>query len=578
MDPKLTEVSQLFERFKAAFVRNDFDTCTKLLSQLKVLLTGFKSLPPLFEKTPNAVHELTIARDIYEHAVVLSVKIEDQDAFERDFFQLKPYYTDSGDRLPKSTQEYPILGLNLLRLLVQNRIAEFHTELELLSATALENPCLKHAVELEQSFMEGAYNRVLSARQTAPHETYVYFMDLLAKTVRDEIAGCSEKAYDSLSVNDARQMLLFSSDQEVVEFIKEEHPEWEIKNGLVIFQRAKESAPCKEIPSLQLINQTLSYARELERIIKNTKRPAFAFMESETSSCSVSGPQKASNYDELFMQHSLLFADNLKDLKNLRKQLYSAAEYFELSYCKDDQKQLVVETLKDYVTEALISTVDHLGYVSHKVNNFLDEKVDEVSETKLRFSCIEQRLQTCRELIDYGGISQQSLAIKIPKYHKHYIIPVGDNTHAVGITKSVYQDHLHEFKNAAQKTMVEPHSSLIRKGHSKLPSSESSSSPLTFSFTRVAPNKEREKRAVSPYRFPLKHSGSLVRSISPNPSTAKQRYPSEPRRSVSLSTYAERDRTKEMEQYSKKSTRFFKALLSMRKAKNDGRVDRYMDN
>lgn len=32
--------------------------------------------------------------------------------------------------------------------------------------------------------MEGAYNRVLSARQAVPHETYVYFMDLLAKTVR----------------------------------------------------------------------------------------------------------------------------------------------------------------------------------------------------------------------------------------------------------------------------------------------------------------------------------------------------------------------------------------------------------
>ncbi|THG00193.1 hypothetical protein TEA_003386 [Camellia sinensis var. sinensis] len=158
---------------------------------------------------------------IYEHAVVLSVKIEDQDAFERDFFQLKPYYTDAHGRLPPSPQEYPILGLNLLRLLVQNRIAEFHTELELLSAGAMENNCIKHAVELEQSFMEGAYNRVLSARQTVPHETYVYFMDLLAKTVRDEIAGCSEKAYDSLSINDARKILLFSSDKELFEYVKE---------------------------------------------------------------------------------------------------------------------------------------------------------------------------------------------------------------------------------------------------------------------------------------------------------------------------------------------------------------------
>ncbi|XP_062096752.1 26S proteasome non-ATPase regulatory subunit 8 homolog A [Humulus lupulus] len=267
MDPKLTEVSQLFERFKAAFLRKDFDACVMFLSQLKVMLTEFRSLPPLFEETPNAVHELTLARDIYEHAVVLSLKTEDQDAFERDFFQLKPYYTDARNRLPPSPQEHPILGLNLLRLLVQNRIAEFHTELELLSSSALENPCIKHAVELEQSFMEGAYNRVLSARQTVPHETYVYFMDLLAKTVRDEIAGCSEKAYDYLSIKDACQMLLYTSDQELLKYIDEEHPEWDVKDGLVIFQKAKESAPCKEIPSLQLINQTLSYARELERIV-----------------------------------------------------------------------------------------------------------------------------------------------------------------------------------------------------------------------------------------------------------------------------------------------------------------------
>ncbi|KAF6146045.1 hypothetical protein GIB67_033404, partial [Kingdonia uniflora] len=182
MDVKLTEVSQIFERFKAAYIRKDYDTASDLLCQLKVRLTEFRSLPPLFEDSPSAVQELTTARDIYEHAVVLSVKVEDQDAFERDFFQLKPYYTDARN-LPQSPQEYPILGLNLLRLLVQNRIAEFHTELEILSAAALENPCIKHAVELEQSFMEGAYNRVLSARQAVPHETYVYFMDLLAKTV-----------------------------------------------------------------------------------------------------------------------------------------------------------------------------------------------------------------------------------------------------------------------------------------------------------------------------------------------------------------------------------------------------------
>lgn len=65
-----------------------------------------------------------------------------------------------------------------------NSVVMCFAELELLPIQAHDHACIKHAVELEQSFMEGAYNRVLSARQAVPHESYVYFMDLLAKTVR----------------------------------------------------------------------------------------------------------------------------------------------------------------------------------------------------------------------------------------------------------------------------------------------------------------------------------------------------------------------------------------------------------
>jgi len=50
----------------------------------------------------------------------------------------------------------------------------------------------------------------------------------------------------------------------------------------------------------------------------------------------------------------------------------------------------VIETLKDYTIKALINTVDHLGSVTYKVNDLLDEKMAEVSGAKLRVSCIEQ--------------------------------------------------------------------------------------------------------------------------------------------------------------------------------------------
>ncbi|KAK9199534.1 hypothetical protein WN944_014725 [Citrus x changshan-huyou] len=79
-----------------------------------------------------------------------------------------------------------------------------------------------------------------------------------------------------------------------------------------------------------------------------------------------------------------------KDLKNLRTQIYSAAEYLELGYTSDDQKQIVVETLKDRAIKALVNTVDHLGSVACKVNDLLDAKVDEVSDAEHRISCMNR--------------------------------------------------------------------------------------------------------------------------------------------------------------------------------------------
>ena len=54
----------------------------------------------------------------------------------------------------------------------------------------------------------------------------------------------------------------------------------------------------------------------------------------------------------------------------------------------------VVSTLKNYAIKALVNTVDHLGSASYKVNDFLDEKVNEVTGTEIFVSSIEQVLYT----------------------------------------------------------------------------------------------------------------------------------------------------------------------------------------
>ncbi|KAL5738620.1 hypothetical protein ACOSP7_031381 [Xanthoceras sorbifolium] len=313
------------------------------------------------------------------------------------------------------------------------------------------------------------------------------------------------------------------------------------------------------------------------------------------------------NYDEIAMQQSLLFSDSLKDLKNLRAQLYSAAEYFELSYTNDDQKQIVVETLKDYAIKALVNTVDHLGSVTYKVNDLLEEKVDEVSGTEFRVSCIEQRLRTCQEYIDHEGISQQSLVINTPKYHKRYILPVGETIHGAIRTKSKYvgcsledEDDWHQFKNAVRATITETpretptSTSSFRRGRSPSPSPRPPQRSGTFSFTSTMPKKDLDKRTVSPHRFPLLRSGSIAnrpttpsasrpttpntsRPTTPNASNARRRYPSEPRKSYSMRLPAERDNSKDFEQYPSKSKRLLKALLSRRKSKKDDMLYTYLD-
>jgi 26S proteasome regulatory subunit N12 len=49
----------------------------------------------------------------------------------------------------------------------------------------------------------------------------VHHCDDICCARRDEIAGCSEKGYDYLSINDAKQMFKFSSDKELQQYIAE---------------------------------------------------------------------------------------------------------------------------------------------------------------------------------------------------------------------------------------------------------------------------------------------------------------------------------------------------------------------
>ena len=90
-------------------------------------------------------------------------------------------------------------------------------------------------------------------------------MDMLVDTVREEIAECSEKAYATISTSELQSLLMLTSEQALAEFVEQRG--WRIDGGQVVFAKVEDEQPTQKLPSAQLIQETLSYAKELERIV-----------------------------------------------------------------------------------------------------------------------------------------------------------------------------------------------------------------------------------------------------------------------------------------------------------------------
>src|SRR5690606_21278479 len=82
------------------------------------------------------------------------------------------------------------------------------------------NIYIKHPIQVEQCLMEGSYGKVWNSRANVPAPEYVFFMDILMGTIRNEIASCSEKAYTSLPLADAATLLYFKLQDELLAFAK----------------------------------------------------------------------------------------------------------------------------------------------------------------------------------------------------------------------------------------------------------------------------------------------------------------------------------------------------------------------
>ncbi|CAM0140487.1 unnamed protein product [Umbelopsis sp. WA50703] len=262
----LQQLSSIRDALKAELNNSqpNISKCAQMLTQLKIGLTEIGAYIPQGDQVDQ--NALLLARDVLETGAYYSVRVKDIAAFERYISQLNSFYYDYASILPPSEQMYPLTGLNLLRLLSQNRLSEFHTALEVIDPEQLHNnPYIKQAVDLEQFLMEGSYNKVWSNRSKVKGEEFLVFYNILIDTIRHEIANCSEKAYEALPIQDAATLLFMKNMEEVLKFAQERN--WRVNPAEQKIYFANTDDEVTEIPQEQIIKQTLTYARELERIV-----------------------------------------------------------------------------------------------------------------------------------------------------------------------------------------------------------------------------------------------------------------------------------------------------------------------
>lgn len=211
------DVHKLHKSLVAAFSSSHSkpEEVRSLLTKLKIALTEHNLLEP--SASTSSSSDLVLAREVLEIGAFYSVRIGDIAAFDRYISLLTPFYDSS---LSPSAHYEPLLGLRLLRLLSSNQIAAFHTLIETLPTDLVNNSkFLQHPVSLERWLMEGSYSKVWRlSREAPPQDEYRFFVDLLMDMIRNEIASCEEKAYDSLALHDAATLLFFDSLDQVLAF------------------------------------------------------------------------------------------------------------------------------------------------------------------------------------------------------------------------------------------------------------------------------------------------------------------------------------------------------------------------
>ena len=186
--------------------------------------------------------------------------------FDRTFIQLKQYYLIESVAKASGQREH-LMGLYLMYLLIENRLGDFHVEIELLSFEDLESKFIKFPMKIEQLMMEGSYGEFSKCKKDQPHKAYSALMNKLEETVRNEIAASLECVHDDIPLQDALQKLNINNADNLKQYAKTNGRKWTVNEKTNTLHFAPTVVKAQSIDAAVSARDMLEFTSNIETIV-----------------------------------------------------------------------------------------------------------------------------------------------------------------------------------------------------------------------------------------------------------------------------------------------------------------------
>jgi len=245
------------KKLKSVFDGGNYKDCLKPFKLFQIsLITSLHKM--------NNIDDQKLAMECLEMGALIGLKIGDISLFEKSISQLKEFYISNEIKKCTKNRE-KLMGLYLMYLLTQNRLSDFHVELELLNYDDLKNKFIAFPMNIEQYLIQGRYNKIINAKNDIPNDQYKLFLDEMKTTVRNQISNSIQVCQDDIDLPSLLKMLGLGTKNDLQNYINQNKKNWKIVGDNVTFKPVEPQK--QQINAMITSKDMLQFTSDIETIV-----------------------------------------------------------------------------------------------------------------------------------------------------------------------------------------------------------------------------------------------------------------------------------------------------------------------